>query len=82
MPLRFDFYLPNYNCCIEYDGEQHFRECDLCRDSLSDRQYRDNLKNDFCKRANIILIRIPYTDCKKINEDYIRKILNDYSIFI
>jgi len=21
---RFDFYLPNYNCLIEYDGEQHF----------------------------------------------------------
>lgn len=23
--LRFDFYLPDYNCCIEYDGEQHFK---------------------------------------------------------
>ena len=22
--LRFDFYLPEYNCCIEYDGIQHF----------------------------------------------------------
>ena len=22
---RFDFYLPDYNICIEYDGEQHFR---------------------------------------------------------
>lgn len=22
--LRFDFYLPDYNCCIEYDGEQHY----------------------------------------------------------
>ena len=22
--LPFDFYLPNYNTCIEYDGEQHF----------------------------------------------------------
>lgn len=22
--LRFDFYLPDYNCCIEYDGQQHF----------------------------------------------------------
>ena len=21
--LRFDFYLPDYNCCIEYDGKQH-----------------------------------------------------------
>lgn len=23
-PLRFDFYLPDYNCCIEYDGRQHY----------------------------------------------------------
>ena len=23
--LRFDFYLPKYNCCIEYDGIQHFK---------------------------------------------------------
>lgn len=23
--LPFDFYLPDYNMCIEYDGEQHFR---------------------------------------------------------
>lgn len=22
--LRFDFYLPDYNCCIEYDGKQHY----------------------------------------------------------
>ena len=22
--LRFDFYLPSYNICIEYDGKQHF----------------------------------------------------------
>lgn len=25
-PLPFDFYLPDYNCCIEYDGIQHFEE--------------------------------------------------------
>lgn len=24
VPLRFDFYLPQYNLIIEYDGEQHF----------------------------------------------------------
>lgn len=24
-PLVFDFYLPDYNICIEYDGIQHFK---------------------------------------------------------
>lgn len=27
--LPFDFYLPEYNICIEYDGEQHFRPVDF-----------------------------------------------------
>lgn len=24
--LRFDFYLPDYCCCIEYDEKQHFED--------------------------------------------------------
>ena len=24
-PLKFDFYLPKHNVCVEFDGEQHFR---------------------------------------------------------
>lgn len=26
--LPFDFYLPYYNTCIEYDGVQHFKPID------------------------------------------------------
>lgn len=29
LPLPFDFYLPHYNICIEYDGEQHFLSCSV-----------------------------------------------------
>ena len=58
--LRFDFYLSEYNCCIEYDGIQHFQETDMCSDTLEERQYRDNLKNQYCKEKGIKLIRIPY----------------------
>ena len=75
--LRFDFYLPDYNTCIEYDGEQHFKESNMCSDSLSDRQYRDGIKNKFCKDNDIRLIRIPYTDFNKIDTDYIRKALDN-----
>jgi len=28
LPLPFDFYLPNENICIEYDGIQHFKPID------------------------------------------------------
>lgn len=73
--LFFDFYLPKYNCCIEYDGIQHYKETHFSHDDLGDRQYRDSIKDDYCKEHNIKLIRIPYTDYYKINEEYILSVL-------
>jgi hypothetical protein len=75
--LRFDFFLPDYNCCIEYDGEQHYETVDYFggEDALTDTQYRDNIKNNFCKENNIKLIRIPYTEYNKINNNFILKLL-------
>lgn len=29
LPLRFDFYLPTYNLCIEFNGSQHYSEKQL-----------------------------------------------------
>lgn len=71
--LRFDFYLPDYNCCIEYDGEQHFRPVEYFggQKAFEAAQYRDILKNKFCENNDIKLIRIPYTDFDKIDEQYI-----------
>lgn len=79
--LRFDFYLPDYNVCIEYDGEQHFEQRsnwhhDGERDSLEARQYRDYLKNKYCEAHNIKMIRIPYYLQNEINTDFIKKIIN------
>lgn len=72
-PLRFDFYLPDYNCCIEYDGQQHYYEGHF-NDSLIDRQIKDKIKNEYCNKHNIKLIRIKYTDFNNINE----KMIEDY----
>lgn len=57
-PLRFDFYVNN-QYLIEFDGKQHFEQTNW--EPLSDVQYRDELKNKWCKENNIPLIRIPYT---------------------
>ena len=78
-PLSFDFYLPDYNLCIEYDGEQHNKIIKYWGDSdgLKDRQKKDNIKNDFCKKNNIKLIRISYLEKDKIDRTYIEKILTD-----
>ena len=71
--LRFDFYLPDYNTCIEYDGQQHYIGWwqDKIEGSLESSQYRDKIKTDFCRNNNIKLIRIPYWDENKIDKQYI-----------
>ena len=63
--LRFDFYLPSYNLCIEYDGEQHFTGW-RGKDDLEDIRYKDNIKNEYCIKNNIFLIRIKYSDYNKL----------------
>ena len=77
--LRFDFYLPDYNICVEYDGEQHYYYNDKgwnTKEKLKMTRYRDNIKNKFCKENDIKLIRIPYWDFDKIDKDYILELLN------
>ena len=68
--LPFDFYLPKYNCCIEYDGRQHFEIVDYFGglDGFIDTKIRDTIKNEYCKKNNIKLIRIPHWDYDKIEE--------------
>lgn len=71
--LRFDFYLPDYNCCIEYDGEHHFEPNGgyFTEDFVNRVQYRDSIKNQYCEDKNIKLIRVPYTDYIKVNWEYL-----------
>lgn len=73
--LPFDFYLPDYNCCIEYDGTSHYKPnlagswCTV--DSILKTQEHDKIKNDFCQNNAISLIRIPYWDFDILSEKYI-----------
>ena len=57
---RFDFYLPDYNRLIEYDGEQHFNQSEFFNSSLEYIQNHDKIKNQWAIDNNITLIRIPY----------------------
>jgi hypothetical protein len=69
LPLKFDFYLPKYNTCIEYDGEQHFKPIEKFggKTGLNKNKKRDKIKNNFCHNNNIKLIRIKYNDSKKMS---------------
>ena len=75
--LPFDFYLPDFNCCIEYDGEQHFhipknkKSTFFTPEKIKDIQRKDNIKTKYCQTHKIGLIRIPYTDFNKIDINYL-----------
>jgi Zn finger protein HypA/HybF involved in hydrogenase expression len=73
--LPFDFYLPKYNSCVEYDGEQHFRAVSYWggEEGFKNQQKRDKIKNQYCKKNGIKLIRIPYTMKTEEIEPYILK---------
>ena len=43
--LKFDFFLPEFNTCVEYDGEQHFNEVPFFSASLQDIKSNDSIKN-------------------------------------
>lgn len=71
--LPFDFYLPHFNMCIEYDGQQHFRPVNFggCTDeqaikSFESTKLNDSIKNQYCKNNNIRLLRISYCDYDNI----------------
>ena len=77
-PARYDFYIPNRNRLIEFDGRQHFEgwrwgyqlpEDQLA--SLKKIQEHDRFKNQWAKNHNIALVRIPYTERDHITLDMI-----------
>jgi len=74
--LPFDFYLPNYNLCIEYQGRQHYEPVDIFG---GDKQYikqvtHDKIKRDYCIENNIYFLEIPYWDLDNIEQLLMNKI--------
>ena len=77
---RYDFYLPEYNLFIEYDGQQHFEvpryygeDIKSNQAILEKTQQHDKIKDKYCKDNNINLLRIPYWE-----KDNIETIINNH----
>jgi len=60
--LPFDFYLPDYNTCIEFHGEQHYKPIKWFGGEtvFNKLKSRDKIKENYCNDNNIKLIIIPY----------------------
>lgn len=73
--MPFDFYLPDSNIAIEYDGIQHYKPIDRFggEKAFTEQKLNDNFKTNYCAEHNVIIIRIPYTEY-----DNIEKFLDNY----
>lgn len=62
--LPFDFYLPDYNLCIEFQGRQHYFmwRNEINQDRLEKQRQHDQIKKDYCKKNNIRLLEIKYNE--------------------
>lgn len=86
--LRFDFYLPKYNICIEYQGEQHYEairfsgtDDEKAKERFERLKRRDEIKRNFCKENGITLVEIPYYEIDKHNvEPYLDNLFTTLNI--
>lgn len=67
--LSFDFYLPDYNLVIEYQGKQHYMPIAHFggKEKFINQQFKDNFKRQYCKENGIKLLEISYTNFPSIN---------------
>lgn len=87
--LRFDFYIPSQNACIEYDGEQHFDTVDFeggssekqLKENLKENKKRDSIKDKYCKKNGIKLLRIPYYEFDNIENKLIEFLNIDWMFY-
>jgi hypothetical protein len=69
--LKFDFYIPSKNLCIEFNGLQHYKIVPFFGGEkfFDEMIIRDRIKEEYCKLNNINLLIIKYNmDKEKIKE--------------
>jgi hypothetical protein len=83
-PLPFDFYLPELNICIEYNGIQHYEPSPIFGGIKGFERVvkSDGIKKEFCKKEGIKLITIKYDeDVKKIlTKELVKDFPNDMDL--
>ena len=79
--LSYDFYLPNQNVLIEYQGEQHFESVSFNGKDYTDlekQQYHDRLKRDYAKENGYKLLELHYSlDSQELVDKYLNMLFNN-----
>ena len=82
--LRFDFAILNNDnsikCLIEYQGNQHFYSDDKqqwagwnTKEHLEKTQENDKIKEEYCQKNNLKLIKISYINFNNINWSFLKE---------
>ena len=80
--LSYDFYLPNNNILIEYQGIQHYESINIKGigkySDLEKQQYHDNLKREYAKNNGYKLLELKYTlDTQELVNKYLSRRIKD-----
>lgn len=79
--LSYDFYLPDYNMLIEYQGIQHYESVNIKGvgkyTNLQKQQYHDKLKRDYATNNGYILLEPTY---KLDTQEKVNKYLDNYLV--
>jgi hypothetical protein len=81
--LRFDFYLPDYNLLIEFDGQHHYKpvnKYNRAKRVHKQTVINDQIKNQFVLDNNINLLRIPYNFIDSV-DNILTEHINYYHYF-
>lgn len=77
----YDFFLPDYNLIIEYNGEQHYKEIpDFFhreKGCFEGQLMRDKIKKDYAEKNGYDLLVIPYWEFKNIDTILSKKLLSN-----
>ena len=74
--LSYDFYLPNENMLIEFQGKQHYKPVSAYggEEQFKVQQEHDRRKRQYANDNNIKLLEIPYWDYENIEEILTREL--------
>lgn len=75
--LSYDYYLPEYNMLIEYQGIQHYESVSFNGKDYTDlekQQLHDNLKREYAKENGYKLLELKYTlDTQELIDKYLER---------
>lgn len=77
-PLSYDFYLPDSNTLIEFNGLQHYQPIEFFggEGNFKKQLKRDKIKHKYASDNNINLLIFTYQDTKEIIKSKLTEILN------